>query len=101
MAIGVFLFAFGHYFTLKRNIAGTPVIHTLSSFALLVFNRPGADPVWAIFTIGVLALATMGISFYAYDKKLQSILDHICVPLIGAASLVGTLLYFGTIEANW
>gem|GEM_PF-1830011 len=31
MAIGVFLFAFGHYFTLKRNISTTPIIHTLSS----------------------------------------------------------------------
>lgn len=31
MAIGTFLFAFGHYFTLKRNIAVTPIIHTLTS----------------------------------------------------------------------
>ena len=31
MGIGIFLFSFGHYFTLKRNISVTPVIHTLTS----------------------------------------------------------------------
>jgi predicted membrane channel-forming protein YqfA (hemolysin III family) len=31
MAIGVFLFAFGHYFTLKKNVSVTPIIHTLTS----------------------------------------------------------------------
>gem|GEM_PF-3586732 len=51
--------------------------------------------------MSLLALATIGISFYSYNKKLQSTLDHVCVPLIGAASLISTLLYFGTIQANW
>ncbi len=101
MAIGVFLFAFGHYFTLKRNISVTPIIHTLTSLGLLALNRPGASPLWAILAVSLLTWATVGISFYAYNKKLQSSLDHILVPIIGAASLVGTLLYFGTIEAHW
>jgi hypothetical protein len=51
--------------------------------------------------VSLLTLATIGISFYAYNKKLQSSLDHILVPIIGAASLIGTLLYFGTIQAHW
>lgn len=101
MAIGVFLFAFGHYFTLKRNISVTPIIHTLTSLGLLALNRPGAAPFWAILAVSLLTLATIGISFYAYNKKLQSSLDHILVPIIGAASLVGTLLYFWTIQAHW
>jgi bacteriorhodopsin len=54
MAIGVFLFAFGHYFTLKRNIAITPIIHTLSSLGLLALNRPGTTPLWAILAVSLL-----------------------------------------------
>lgn len=66
MGIGIFLFCFGHYFTLKRNISVTPIIHTLTSLGLLAVNRPGADPVWAILTVSLLAGATVGVSFYAY-----------------------------------
>lgn len=101
MAIGIFLFAFGHYFTIKRDISFTPIVHTLTSLGLLALNRPGAAPFWAIMAVSLLTLATIGISFYSYNKKLQSSLDHILVPLIGAISLIGTLLYFWTIQAHW
>ena len=51
--------------------------------------------------MSLLAAATVWISFYSYKSRLQSRFDHVCVPLIGALSLVGTLLYFGTVRANW
>ena len=28
-------------------------------------------------------------------------MDHICVPLIGAASLISTLIYYGAIQSHW
>jgi hypothetical protein len=40
MGIGGFLFVFGHYFSLKKNISQLPLIHTLTSLGLLVMNRP-------------------------------------------------------------
>lgn len=46
--IGIFLFIFGHYFTLKKNISITPIVHTLTSLSLIALNRPGMNPFWTI-----------------------------------------------------